>query len=52
MTAGKPIAGGDAANPLVAFYEVYGRKREVLFLCSVPDTVPDTRDEKETQIFI
>jgi hypothetical protein len=45
VTGGKPIAvwlqslsGWDAVNPLVAFYEIHGRKREVLFFCSVPDT--------------
>jgi hypothetical protein len=31
-----------AVNPLVAFYDIHGRKGEVLFFCSVPDT---TRDE-------
>jgi hypothetical protein len=38
MTGGKPIAvrsqsisGVNAVNPLVAFYDVHGRKREVLF---------------------
>jgi hypothetical protein len=36
------ISGGDAVNPLVAFYAIHGRKREVLFFRSVPDT---TRDE-------
>jgi hypothetical protein len=49
VTGGKPIAvrlqsisDGDAVNPLVAFYDIHGRKREVLFFYSVPDT---TRDE-------
>jgi hypothetical protein len=49
MTGGKPIAvwlqsisgGGDAVNPLVAFYGIRGRKREVLFFCSVLDTTQD-----------
>jgi hypothetical protein len=45
MTGGKPIAlwlqpisGGDAINLLVAFYDIHGRKKEVLFFCSVSDT--------------
>jgi hypothetical protein len=48
VTGGKPIAVllksisvGDAVNPLVAFYDIHGRKREVLFFCSVPDTTRD-----------
>jgi hypothetical protein len=27
--------------PLVAFYDIHGRKREVLFFYSVPDTTRD-----------
>jgi hypothetical protein len=49
VTDGKPIAvllqsisGVSAINPLVAFYEIHGGKREVLFFYFVPDT---TRDE-------
>jgi hypothetical protein len=45
---GKPIAvrsqsifGVDAINPLVAFYDIYGRKREVLFFYFVPETTLD-----------
>jgi hypothetical protein len=45
VTGGKPIAvslqaisNGDAVNSLVAFYDIHGRKREVL------SSVPDTRD--------
>jgi hypothetical protein len=40
------ISGGDTVNPLVAFYGTRGRKREVLFFCSVSDTTRDytTRD--------
>jgi hypothetical protein len=48
VTGCKPIAiwlwsisGGDAVNPLVAFYNIHGRKREVVFFCSVPDTTRD-----------
>jgi hypothetical protein len=39
VTGGKPIAvwlqsisGGDAVNPLVAFYDIHGRKRGAIFL--------------------
>jgi hypothetical protein len=28
-------------NPLVAFYDIHGRKREVLFFYFVPDTTRD-----------
>jgi hypothetical protein len=45
VTSGKPIAvwsqsisGVSAVNPLVAFYNIHGRKREVLLFYSVPDT--------------
>jgi hypothetical protein len=52
LTGGKPIAvwlpsisSRGAVNPLVAFYDIHGRKREGLFFCSVPDT---TRDSNKT----
>jgi hypothetical protein len=35
------ISGGEAFNPLVAFYDIHGRKGEVLFFCFVPDTKRD-----------
>jgi hypothetical protein len=45
VTGGKPIAvslqsisGVSANNPLVAFYDIHGRKREVLFFSFVKDT--------------
>jgi hypothetical protein len=45
VTGGKPIAallqpisGVSAFNPLVAFYDIHGRNREVLFFYFVPDT--------------
>jgi hypothetical protein len=45
MTGGKPIAvllqsisGVSAINPLVAFYDIHGGKREVPFFYFVPDT--------------
>jgi hypothetical protein len=31
------ISGVNAMNPLVAFYDIHGRKREVLFFYFVPD---------------
>jgi hypothetical protein len=50
VTGGKNIAillqsisGVSAINPLVAFYDIHGGKREVLFFDFVPDT---TRDYK------
>jgi hypothetical protein len=48
VTGGKPIAvllqsisGVSAINPLVAFYDIQGGKREVLFFYFVPDTTQD-----------
>jgi hypothetical protein len=48
MTGGKPIAvllqcisGVSAINPLVAFYDIHGAKRVVLFFYFVPDTTRD-----------
>jgi hypothetical protein len=48
VTGGKPIvillqliSGVSAINPLVAFYDMHGRKREVLFFYFVPDTTRD-----------
>jgi hypothetical protein len=48
VTGGKPIAvllqsisGVSAINPLVAFYDIYGGKREVLFFYFVPDNTRD-----------
>jgi hypothetical protein len=48
VTGGKPIAvlpqsipGVSAINPLVAFYGIHGRKRELLFFYFVPDTTRD-----------
>jgi hypothetical protein len=45
VTGGKPIAvllqsisSVSAINPLDVFYDIHGGKREVLFLCFVPDT--------------
>jgi hypothetical protein len=49
VTGGKPIAvllqsiSGVSAiiNPLVAFYDIHGGKREVQFFYFVPDTTRD-----------
>jgi hypothetical protein len=48
VTGGRPIAvllqsisGVSAISRLVAFYDVHGRKREVLFFYFVPDTTRD-----------
>jgi hypothetical protein len=48
VTGGKPIAvllqytsGVSGINPLVAFYDIHGGKREVLFFYFVPDTTRD-----------
>jgi hypothetical protein len=48
VTGGKPIAvllqsisGVSAINPLVAFYDIHGGQREVLFFYFVPDTTRD-----------
>jgi hypothetical protein len=48
VTGDKPIAvllqsisGLSAINPLVAFYDIHGGKREVLFFYFVPDTTRD-----------
>jgi hypothetical protein len=45
VTEGKPIAvgsqsisGANAINALVPFYDIHGRKREVLFFYFVPNT--------------
>jgi hypothetical protein len=35
----------DTVDPSVVFYDTHGRKREVVFFCSVPDT---TRDVQST----
>jgi hypothetical protein len=43
------ISGVSAINPLVAFYDIHGGKREVLFFYLVPDT---TRDNVVIIMFI
>jgi hypothetical protein len=51
LTGGKPIAvllqsisGVSAINPLVAFYDIHGGKREVLFFYFVPNTTRGDMD--------
>jgi hypothetical protein len=58
VTGGKPIAvllqsisGVSAINPLVAFYDIHGGKRELLFFYFVPDTTRDLRIIVPTNIF-
>jgi hypothetical protein len=60
VTGGKPIAVGsqsisgvNAINPLVAFYDIYGRKREGLIFYFVPDTTRDYRSiDKFTRCYL
>jgi hypothetical protein len=35
------LSGVSAVNPLVAFYDIHGRKKQVLFFYFVPDTTRD-----------
>jgi hypothetical protein len=35
------ISGVSAINPLAAFYDIHGRKGEVLFVSSTPNTTRD-----------
>jgi hypothetical protein len=37
-----PGTGLSAVNPLVTFYDIHGRKGEVLYFCSIPDTTRDS----------
>jgi hypothetical protein len=37
----QPISGVSAINPLVAFYDIHGGMKEVLFFYFVPDTTRD-----------
>jgi hypothetical protein len=37
------ISGVSAINPLIAFYDIHGGKREVLFFNFVPDTTREYR---------
>jgi hypothetical protein len=37
------ISGVSAINPLVAFYDIHGGKREALFFYFVPDTTRDLK---------
>jgi hypothetical protein len=40
------MPGGNAINLLVAFYDIHGRKGEVLFFYFVPDTTRDKVQNK------
>jgi hypothetical protein len=48
----QPISGVSAINPLVAFYDIHGRKREVLFYYFVPDTRRKRERESAVLYFI
>jgi hypothetical protein len=57
VTGGKPIAvllqsisGISAINPLVAFYDIHGEKREVLFFYFVPETTRVINDDLKKRI--
>jgi hypothetical protein len=56
VTGGKPIAillqsisGMSAFDVLVAFYDIHGGKRKVLFFYFVPDTTRDIYDDVNKQ---
>jgi hypothetical protein len=55
VTGGKPIAvllqSISGVSPLVAFYDIHGGKREVLFFYFVPDTTRDTFCLYKTDLF-
>jgi hypothetical protein len=59
VTGGKPIAvllqfisGVRAIKPLVAFYNIHGGKREVLFIYYVPDTTRYYSDTRQKIYFV
>jgi hypothetical protein len=59
MAGGKPIAfwsqcisDVSAINPLVAFYDIHGRKREVLFFYFVKDTKREIKWEQLCDIIL
>jgi hypothetical protein len=41
VTGGKFISSVSVINPLVAFFDIHGRKGEVIVFCFVPDTTLD-----------
>jgi hypothetical protein len=58
VTGGKPnavqsqsISDVSAVNPLIAFYDTHGRKGEMLFFCSVPDTTRDSKSNNKKILF-
>jgi hypothetical protein len=59
VTGGKPIAvwsqsisGVNAINPIVALYNIHGRKRQVLFFYFVPDSTRDINTKLYKYVFI
>jgi hypothetical protein len=57
VKGGKPIAVllqsiscVSAINPLVAFYDIHGGKREVLFFYFVPDTTRDKNSKRAAKL--
>jgi hypothetical protein len=46
------ISGVSAINPLVAFYDIHGGKREVIFFYFVPDTTRDKYQKHNVKIII
>jgi hypothetical protein len=57
VTGAKPIAvllqsisGASANNPLVAFYDIHGGKRVVLFFYFVPDTTRENTHESKVSL--
>jgi hypothetical protein len=59
VTGGKPIAvwsrsisGANAINPLVAFYDIHGGKRKVLFFYFVPYTTRDLFITYDNNVYV
>jgi hypothetical protein len=46
------ISGVSAIFPLVAFYDIHGGKREVLFFDFVPDTTQDSKNKMSLMSFM
>jgi hypothetical protein len=46
------ISGVSAINSLVAFYDIHGRKKEVLFFYFVPDTTRDRTLHTFNNVFL
>jgi hypothetical protein len=59
VIGGKPIAvflqfisDVSAIKPLIAFYDIHGKKREVLFFYFVSDATRDDHDENDEESFL